>query len=90
MSSNILISTVSYNAFVDTEAPATLLNDLMKFLQVGPEQFLVSQLVTDLTQQGYQLRLEPCQIMYLLGYTTELLLELLLHHTKHSLLTIHP
>ena len=82
MSSNILISTVSYNAFVDTEAPATLLNDLMKFLQVGPEQFLVSQLVTDLSQHGYQSRLERCKIGHLLGDTAEPLLQLLLHHTK--------
>ena len=82
MSSNILISTVSYNAFVDTEAPATLLNDLMKFLQVGPEQFLVSQLVTDLSQHGYQSRLERCKIGNLLRYAAEPLLQLLLHHAK--------
>ena len=86
----MVFNTGSSDAFVDIELSATLLDDLVQFLQVGPEQFLVSQLVTDLTQQGYQLRLEPCQISYLLGYTTEFLLELLLHHTKHSLLTIHP
>ena len=82
MNSYMVFSTGSSNAFVYIELSATLLDDLVQFLQVGPEQFLVSQLVTDLSQHGYQSCLERCKIGHLLGDTAEPLLQLLLHHAK--------
>ena len=82
MNSYMVFTTGSSNAFVYIELSATLLDDLVQFLQVGPEQFLVSQFVTDLSQHGYQSRLERCKIGNLLRYAAEPLLQLLLHHAK--------